>query len=335
MTAEQFVRQLNLWGVRFVEVPGWRTRNRTAPDRAWGPAQGVLLHHTGDDAPDDADVRVLTSGRPDLVGPLCHWAMRDDGVAVLIGWGRANHAGKGAANVLAAVTAEGYDRYPPKPGPDTIDGNAHFYGQETCYSGGTTPTAAAYAATVRIFAAVCHWHGWSARSCIGHKEWTGRKVDPGSLDMATFRHDVQAALDARAGVTTDPEGADMSDADVAKILAGVKTLIAGEGTVYTKDTEPDPSLRQANLAEIGIVAARHGYNAENVARALSAKVDALGAAVARLAAAQPDVDEAAVARELAPLLVAQVPVLAGHMATEDIQAIADALGDELSRRLAS
>jgi hypothetical protein len=174
MTAEQFVRQLNLWRVPFVEAPGWRTRNRNAAGD-WGPVRGVLLHHTG-----------------------------DDGVAVLIGWGRANHAGKGSAAVRVALVTENYDDYPPKPGPDNADGNAIFYGQETCYGGAKAPTTAAYLATVRIFAAVCHWHAWSGKSCIGHKEWTSRKVDPGHLDMATFRQAVDAALHLGPAAPTKP-----------------------------------------------------------------------------------------------------------------------------------
>ena len=195
MTAGQFLGLLQQWKVPYKEVPGWPTRNRTNPAEGhnWGPVHGVLLHHTGDDAPDTADTKVLTQGRPDLPGPLCHWGMDDDGHAVLIGWGRANHAGRGAANVLDALLA---DRPVPRPGPDSVDGNARLYGQETMYSGRKRMTPAAYLSTVTIFAAICTWHGWSAESCIGHKEWTSRKIDPGSLNMDDFRADVALAIKA-------------------------------------------------------------------------------------------------------------------------------------------
>lgn len=68
------------------------------------------------------------------------------------------------------------------------------------YSGEHEPTRDAYAATVRVFAAVCEHHGWTAKSCIGHREWTTRKDDPGHVDMTEFRREVQAALGAGPAV---------------------------------------------------------------------------------------------------------------------------------------
>lgn len=193
MSAKEFLGQLDRWGVRYREHDGWSKHDRPG---AWGDMHGVLLHHTGDDAPDTVTYRVLRDGHGKLPGPLCQWGMRDDGVVDLVGWGRANHAGRGSSIVRDAVIAEDYDDYPPRPGPDDTDGNSFLYGQETMYSGRRPPSEEAYDATVLVFAAVCEFHGWSAKSCIGHKEFTRRKVDPGSLDMKKFRRDVQKALDA-------------------------------------------------------------------------------------------------------------------------------------------
>lgn len=193
MSAKEFLAQLDRWGVRYRAHEGWAGRCRPG---TWGEMHGVLLHHTGDDAPDTATYRVLRDGHGRLPGPLCQWGMRDDGVVDLVGWGRANHAGRGSSLVRAAVIAEDYDDYPPAPGADDTDGNSFLYGQETMYSGRRPPTAMAYEATVLVFAAVCEFHDWSAKSCIGHKEWTRRKPDPGSLGMARFRREVQRALDA-------------------------------------------------------------------------------------------------------------------------------------------
>lgn len=198
MTAGQFLHLLQQWKIPYREVPGWPTRDRTdeSQGRFWGPVYGAGIHHTGDDAPDLKDEEVLVHGRPDLPGPLCHWGMDDNGTVVLIGWGRTNHFGRGDADVLAAVRSEDYGRYPPAPNHDSVDGNRHFYGQETMYSGRRRMTPAAYLSSVAVMAAVCTFHGWSAKSVIGHKEWTDRKIDPGSLDMADFRADVQAAINA-------------------------------------------------------------------------------------------------------------------------------------------
>lgn len=203
MTPEQVLAQFKKWGVPVRERQGWRTHNRNSVGD-WGPVYGVGLHHTGDDAPDTADVKVLWNGRSDLPGPLCHWGMTDEGVAVMIGWGRTNHFGGGDPKVLNAVINESYDKYPPathehQGSSGSVDGNPHFYGQETMYSGSHAMTKAAYKSTVLAFAAVCDFHKWTAKSAIGHKEWSDWKVDPGFLDMAKLRGDVQAALNAGPG----------------------------------------------------------------------------------------------------------------------------------------
>ena len=198
LTAEQITRAFDKWHVPYIELPGWRTHNRNSAG-AWGPVHGLGLHHTGDDAPDIIDQRLLWNGRPDLPGPLCNWGMRDDGVVVLMSAGRANHFGAGSRRTLEHVINQDYGDRELQPGVDSIDGNSRFYGQETMYSGGHPMTLKAYRNTVLAFAAICDAHGWSAKSAIGHREWSKRKVDPGSLNMAKFRKDVQAALDARPG----------------------------------------------------------------------------------------------------------------------------------------
>jgi hypothetical protein len=193
VTSAQRIHAFTKWGVPIFEHSGWENHNR-AGHGEWGPVNGIMIHHTGDDAPDDADVQVLWNGRADLPGPLCDWGMRDDGTAVMIGNGRTNHAGSGSGIVLAAVVAESYSDYPPRPGKDDTDGNTHFYGQETMYSGGHVPDLRAYNSTIRVCAALCEFHGWTGKSVIGHKEWTSRKPDPGHIDMHQLRLDVNAAL---------------------------------------------------------------------------------------------------------------------------------------------
>lgn len=207
MTADQTIAALKKWGIAYHEhtIGGvsWRHHNRAATGLAWGPVNGFMLHHTADDAPDDLDFDVCWHGRSDLPGPLCQFGLRDDGTVDLIGCGRCNHAGGGGpADVFDAIVNESYGDYPPPPTchdgsplPPAIDGNVHFYGCETYYSGSHKMTAAAYRTAVKLAAAICDFHGWSAKSAIGHKEWSDWKVDPGCLDMKVYRADVQAALD--------------------------------------------------------------------------------------------------------------------------------------------
>jgi hypothetical protein len=202
ITADQLLTQLKKWKVPYREIDGWRTRGRDSfTGLTFGPVFGCVTHHTGDDAPDTADQKVIINGRPELAGPLAQFGLNDDGVVDLISVHRCNHAGGGDPRVLEAVKAESYGDYPPAPhehqgSPGAVDGNDCFYGCETYYSGGKAPTAAAYKTLVLLWAALCDFHGWSAKSVIGHKEWSDWKSDPGHVDMKVLRADVQKALDA-------------------------------------------------------------------------------------------------------------------------------------------
>ena len=202
ITADQLLAQFKKWKVPYREIDGWRTRGRDSfTGLTFGPVFGCVAHHTGDDAPDTADRNVIINGRSDLPGPLAQFGLNDDGVIDVISINRCNHAGGGDPRVLEAVKAESYGDYPPathehQGSPGATDGNDCFYGVETYYSGGKASTAAAYKTLVLLWAAVCDFHGWSAKSVIGHKEWSDWKSDPGHVDMKVLRADVQKALDA-------------------------------------------------------------------------------------------------------------------------------------------
>lgn len=197
MTAAQWRAQLRKFDQPFVEKATFANPDSGRDDetgKPFGPVYGGLLHHTGDDAPDSADSKVIASGRSDLPGPLAHGGCRDDGVIELFTTGRANHAGNGDADVLRAIQSENYGDYPPKPDVDSVDGNDCLYALEVYYSGLHAMTRPQYAAAVNFHAAYCDFHGWTSKSAIGHKEWTRRKIDPGFCDMAKFRRDVTARI---------------------------------------------------------------------------------------------------------------------------------------------
>lgn len=208
MTAAQQLAQFKKWGITTHQHAGWETHNRNSVG-PFGPLNGFILHHTADDAADDLDLKVCWDGRSDLPGPLCQWGLRDDGTLDMIGNGRCNHAGTGDPGVLNAVVNESYGDYPPathyhQGSSGGTDGNTHFYGCETYYSGGHPMTAAAYKTAVLLAAAICDFHGWTAKSAIGHKEWSDWKVDPGYVDMKVYRADVTAALKAGPAGTHKP-----------------------------------------------------------------------------------------------------------------------------------
>lgn len=195
LSAAALVSALRAEGVAVVEHAGWRTNNRNHKG-SWGPVNGVIIHHTVTTGT-SSTVSMCFNGRSDLPGPLCHGVIAKDGTVHLVGNGRANHAGTGDPDVLAAVAAERATL--PAPNQRTKDGNAHFYGFECVNLGdGKDPwPEAQMEAIVRASAALCRAHGWSARSVIGHKEWTSAKIDPRGFAMA----DLRARIAARLGKT--------------------------------------------------------------------------------------------------------------------------------------
>ncbi|MFE1928541.1 N-acetylmuramoyl-L-alanine amidase [Streptomyces asoensis] len=199
LTAARVLAALRAEGVTVVEVGNWRTHNR-AGHGAWGPVAGVVVHHTVTSGT-AASVAICRDGYAGLPGPLCHGVIDKQGVVHLVGWGRANHAGKGDGDVLAAVVAE---KALPTPNENDTDGNVHFYGFECINLGdGKDPWPdAQLEGMVRACAALCRAHGWSAGSVIGHKEWTNTKTDPRGFTMAGFRARVAARLRTAPGTTT-------------------------------------------------------------------------------------------------------------------------------------
>jgi hypothetical protein len=191
LTAYALARALRDEGVRLREHANWQTHNRNHKG-SWGPVNGVMLHHTaGSDS-----LTLCRDGTAALPGPLCIGLVAKDGTVHLVGYGRTNHAGAGSSAVYAAVRAE--RALPSPPGPDTVDGNTHFYGFEIENLGnGKDPyPAAQLAAAERLSAALCRAHGWTAASVIGHKEWTRRKIDP-SFSTVGMRTRIEARLGVR------------------------------------------------------------------------------------------------------------------------------------------
>ncbi|WP_392898955.1 N-acetylmuramoyl-L-alanine amidase [Streptomyces sp. LN699] len=191
MSADRFLTHLRNEGLRVVEVGAWRTHNRNHKG-PWGPVNGVMIHHTVTQGT-AYTVRLCRDGDEALPGPLCHGVITKDGRVHLVGYGRANHAGSGDSDVLAAVIAE--KRLPPDHTANT-DGNRHFYGFECENLGdGKDPWPAVQLdAMVRAAAAVCRFHGWTERSVIGHLEWQPGKIDPKGFTMTWFRERVADRL---------------------------------------------------------------------------------------------------------------------------------------------
>lgn len=199
MTPDQLVTALRAEGLRVVEHRSWRTHNRNHKG-AWGPINGVILHHTVSSGA-LSSVNLCYDGYADLPGPLCQVVITKDGTAYLISAGRSNHAGGGDPNVLQAVIDERYTTRPPVPqvGNATgVDGNARFYGAECVNLGdGKDPWPAEQVeAMVRFSAAIARHYRWTEKSVIAHREWSKDKPDPAGPGMPTMP-DMRAKIAAR------------------------------------------------------------------------------------------------------------------------------------------
>lgn len=168
---------LELEGLEVIAASGWENRGRPG----FTP-EGIMVHHTAGPKSGDAPcLSTCINGRPDLPGPLCHILLARSGKVHLIGANIANHAGKGAQQVLDAVRKdESITKNAKDHGyADTTNGNQFFYGIEVENAGvGSDPYPPAQLESLsRLCAIICNAHSWSANRVIHHRQWTSRKID--------------------------------------------------------------------------------------------------------------------------------------------------------------
>jgi hypothetical protein len=264
MTAAQFAAVLRAEGVTVVEVGDWETHNRNSKG-AWGPVNGVMIHHTVTSG-SARTVAICRDGYTALPGPLCHGVITKDGRVHLVGYGRTNHAGSGDPDVLAAVIAE---RALPADNEATTDGNRHFYGFECENLGdGKDPWPAAQLLAIeKVSAAICRHHGWSEKSVIGHLEWQPGKVDPRGFTMASMRGRIAARLD---GNQSQEEG------DMPTVPEIVKGLAKTDGVfdVPARWRQANPTNEQWQFESILAFLGDRTLDVGEAVTALAAKVAA-------------------------------------------------------------
>lgn len=231
LSATKFRDAITGEGVAVVEVGDWTHHNR-AGHGAWGPVHGVMIHHTVTSGTANS-VAICRDGYSALPGPLCHGVIAKDGTVHLVGYGRANHAGLGDDDVLAAVQAE----RSPLPGDNeaNTDGNARFYGFECVNLGDNVDPwpEVQVEAIARTAAGICRAHGWGAESVIGHLEWQPGKVDP------------RGPIGKKGGPALTMD----------KIRARVEQLLAGDEPTTPAPSKPAPARKVVDLSQL-IAAAR-------------------------------------------------------------------------------
>lgn len=179
MTPAQWRAALKAEGVKYAEYPGWTTRERDdETGKPFGPVHMMLNHHTA--GSDSLDI-VAKNGVAGLPGPLAHIHLSKTGLATMTSAGRANHAGLMALNAYESFLNERSTHPAPLRSSGTVDGNDVSYGVEAENRGNGTDVwpEVQYDAYVRVNAAVCRFHGWSADSVGMHKETSVEgKTDP-------------------------------------------------------------------------------------------------------------------------------------------------------------
>ncbi|MET8098837.1 N-acetylmuramoyl-L-alanine amidase [Streptomyces sp. NPDC005236] len=237
LSATKFRNAITGEGVAVVEVGDWTHHNR-AGHGAWGPMHGVMIHHTVTSGT-ASSVAICRDGYSTLPGPLCHGVIAKDGTVHLVGYGRANHAGLGDDDVLAAVQAE----RSPLPGDNeaNTDGNSRFYGFECVNLGDNIDPwpEVQVEAIARTAAGICRAHGWGAESVIGHLEWQPGKVDPRgpigkkggpALTMDKIRARVEQLLDGDKPTTPAPSQPARKVVDLSQLIAAARRDPAKSGT---------------------------------------------------------------------------------------------------------
>jgi len=295
LTADEIVAAMKAWGIPYVEEPGWRSRSNGT---TWSDPFGFLWHHTGDDAPDTADLRVVTQGHAGLSGPLCNFGLADDGTVHLVSVGPANHAGGSDPRVIAAVENQSYDQAPPAPRyihgePGSVVINRRVYGVESFYYAENNP--AQFAMMPKLAAAIiwamnkANGTKWNAKHAFGHKESQRGKIDPRTFagnTMATLRAKTQQYLDAGPGVSAQAKDwFDMATKDDLKAV--VREVLKEDGLVDSRAIFGDKNPAVAPVSALAFVMQWALQARDRIApvvakqAALEAKVDGVLAAVAK------------------------------------------------------
>lgn len=187
-------------GLTVIASSGWENRGVSSTVNFWAE----LAHHTAATVDND---NILINGRSDLQGPLCNWALHDNGDWVLIASGRANHAGEGTlpSSESQGVEATGPHGYPGTYGPSAF----HCY--EEYVIGSACLLAAMESDTGDLF---------------GHKETArplGRKIDP-YFDMPAFRGDVKEGETGEDEFLSAEAERQVNEIYTGMVVPGTKTV---------------------------------------------------------------------------------------------------------------
>ena len=152
---------------------------------------GIIVHHTASNRNADPDnvVAMCIRGVNKVPGPLYNYLIKRDGTIVQLTAPnvKANHAGRGMADVLSRMKADRPVRG-RATAPGKISANGSLIGVSFINDGlGEDIPQEQMSAAVTLCAYLCLTNDMNPFTRVaGHSEWSSRKVDP-SFDMSEFR----------------------------------------------------------------------------------------------------------------------------------------------------
>ena len=217
-------------GLIVEEQPGWQSRGKSD---GFSPS-GVMWHHTaaplGKDAP---SLNIVTNGRSDLPGPLCHVLITRSNICIVIASGRANHAGTGAWQGVS-------DR-----------GNSTMYGIEvenTGYAASEPWRIDQFFVIAKATAALISNDAARIPDCCMHKEYTKRKIDMHTvkgIDMRILTAEICRQWHEGQTPTPPPPPIVAPNVDLSAIAAGISE--ASKHVIKLGDSGPAVKWAQALL----------------------------------------------------------------------------------------
>jgi hypothetical protein len=254
-------------GLDVKTVSGWEGRGRPASTGGFAP-KGILTHHTGSKgAGAHPSLGIVTRGRSDLPGPLCHLLTARTGTVWLIAAGRANHAG--AAKKAGPVPAG--------------DGNAQLIGNEVDTSGFQEMPTAQRDAAVLVAAAVLRHLGHDQSWARLHAETSVT----GKWDLGEHGHTISGAqwrrevADQLAHLQpAKPRRSDLPKVDLSRLIQAYAVDGARKRTPTVQGTYPrGVRLVEQALSDLHFLAPKYvgdGYAGPVTVEAYQAYQRALG-----------------------------------------------------------
>ena len=254
-------------GLDVKTVSGWESRGRPRSTGEFDP-RAILTHHTGaKGAGAHPSLGIVTRGRSDLPGPLCHVLTARTGVVWLVAAGRANHAG--VAKKSGPVPAG--------------DGNAELIGNEVDTSGFQEMPQVQRDAAVLVAAAVLRhldqgptWARLHAETSVTGKWDLGEHGH--TISGPGWRRDVADQLAHL--LPAKPRTTDLPKVDVSRLVNAFRVDGAKKRTPKSEGTYPHGTrLVESALADLGFLSRTYvgdGYAGPQTVEAYSDYQRALG-----------------------------------------------------------